>query len=67
MASTWLLAHAALVLATSSGPASALGPALHRMQPASGRVIHMAGQSAAEFGNYSSFLPSATRPAVFTT
>jgi hypothetical protein len=39
----------------------------HRLQPSAGRVIHMAGQSPGEFQGYSSFLPAATRPAVFTT
>ena len=41
-------------------------PVLHRLQPASGRIVHMAGQSATEFRGYNSFLPVATRPVALT-
>ena len=41
--------------------------ALHRLQPPSSRVVHMAGQSTTEFGAYSSYLSSTTRPAGYTS
>lgn len=57
------LLHTLLVMAsTSFGPAHR-----HRLQPASGKVLHMAGQSPSEFGHYSNFLSFATRPLGYTS
>ena len=39
----------------------------HRLQPAAGKVLHMAGQSSAEFSTYGAFLSPLTRPLAYTT
>ena len=59
---TWCVLHGG-VWASAAAERSVL----HRLQPASGRIVHMAGQSPTEFSGYSSFLPDVTRPVAFTT
>jgi hypothetical protein len=50
----------------AAAPAPGGGGLERRLQPASGRAVHMAGQSPSEFADYSRYLPAAARPAVYT-
>ena len=52
----------ALLLALSGCAA-----ARHRLEPEDGKVLHLAGQSPQEFGGYSAFLSTDSRPLGYTT
>ena len=39
----------------------------HRLEPEDGRVLHMAGQSPAEFAGYAQYLGPEKRPLAYTT
>ena len=56
-----------LLMAMVAVQAAAVGAALHRLEPAASHLLHMAGQSPAEFGHYSAYLRKDTRPLGYTS
>ncbi len=62
-----VLCCSANAAASPPPPLPLVSPVLrHRLEPITGRTLHLAGQSEYEYGNYSAYLPTMNRPLGYT-